>query len=114
MRRCGTCTHAYLDGDSYFCRAIQSKTTSHIRRETLREWWMRQTKDAQGLPIGKLVAGGCPGWRVLGMGQCPEACPHCGSGDYYYGYGLAGGYLGPYVRCESCHRVIAKDQDTEE
>jgi hypothetical protein len=38
-----------------------------------------------------------------------DKCPHCGK-DLEYGYGLAGGGIGPYAYCEE-HGVIRKEQD---
>lgn len=34
-------------------------------------------------------------------------CPTCG-GDITYGWGLAGGGLGPYVVCVACGDILAK------
>lgn len=41
-----------------------------------------------------------------------EPCPHCPFGYLHYGYGLAGGGIGPYTYCDTCE-YFDKVQDPE-
>lgn len=35
------------------------------------------------------------------------------TGDFVAGYGLAGGGIGVYLSCDTCYKIVAKDQDFE-
>lgn len=42
-----------------------------------------------------------------------ECCPHC-QGELEFGFGLAGGGMGPYQYCHSCGRVVSKSDMPED
>ena len=57
-----------------------------------------------------IICGLPPPPRPPSLSDAPPSCRECG-GSLEHGYGLAGGGCGPYLICESCSMVAAKDQD---
>lgn len=49
--------------------------------------------------------------KICAKENCPGKNPDHTENGWNFGYGMAGGGMGPYVYCDVCEKVIAKTQD---